>query len=295
MANESGKALMEEGLSSMCNKDTFDRNLKDSTPELRKAMLNAQKDIRNAGKAGYNSNQRYRYATLEDFLNAVKEPLLENDLILFSDLVGSPEITYRKTSSGAQQVVARVKVLTTVVHVTKGHMSVLVTGEGQDAGDKAIYKAITGARKYSIAMLFGIYTTDDPEAVDSYVDQKKQPLPDSSGRTKAPQSGEIRHQPWSDSDQAKLLEHFSRLGRTDELTAQQSMERSIARMESNERLLAAKPFLEKAIEAAKNRIQQLTDSGEITKEDAAALATRLLKTLGLTTADKVNRDKEGNK
>jgi len=34
---------------------------------------------------------------------------------------------------------------------------------GQDRGDKAIYQAMTGAKKYGYAMLFSLPTTDDPE------------------------------------------------------------------------------------------------------------------------------------
>ena len=38
-----------------------------------------------------------------------------------------------------------------------------IIGEGYDRGDKAVYKAITGARKYGLACLFDLVTTDDPE------------------------------------------------------------------------------------------------------------------------------------
>jgi hypothetical protein len=44
-------------------------------------------------------------------------------------------------------------------------------GEGQDAGDKGIYKAITGAQKYALMKAFMIPTGDDPEA-DSGVDER---------------------------------------------------------------------------------------------------------------------------
>ena len=36
-------------------------------------------------------------------------------------------------------------------------------GEGVDSGDKAPYKAITGGRKYALASLLGLATSDDPE------------------------------------------------------------------------------------------------------------------------------------
>ena len=41
--------------------------------------------------------------------------------------------------------------------------SFTVVGEGQDSGDKAVYKALTGATKYALMKTFLIPTGDDPE------------------------------------------------------------------------------------------------------------------------------------
>jgi len=46
-------------------------------------------------------------------------------------------------------------------------------GQGADKGDKGVYKAITGAKKYFIANLFLIPTDDDPEGNDDYEKQMK--------------------------------------------------------------------------------------------------------------------------
>lgn len=46
-------------------------------------------------------------------------------------------------------------------------------GEGMDTGDKAIYKAITGAQKYVLMKTFLIPTGDDPELEE--LPQKPQP------------------------------------------------------------------------------------------------------------------------
>ena len=42
-------------------------------------------------------------------------------------------------------------------------LSVRVAGEGADAGDKAPYKAMTGALKYALLQSFLLSTGDDPE------------------------------------------------------------------------------------------------------------------------------------
>lgn len=48
----------------------------------------------------------------------------------------------------------------------------IITGEGQDSGDKAGYKAYTGAVKYYLANTFLVATGDDPEK-DSPADKTK--------------------------------------------------------------------------------------------------------------------------
>src|SRR5574340_328981 len=54
----------------------------------------------------------------------------------------------------------------------KDKIEFLVIGEGQDRGDKATYKAMTGATKYALLKLFLIPTGDDPEK-----DEDEQPTP----------------------------------------------------------------------------------------------------------------------
>jgi hypothetical protein len=44
-------------------------------------------------------------------------------------------------------------------------------GEGQDPGDKAIYKAVSGTQKYVLLKFFMLASGDDPEA-DEGVDQR---------------------------------------------------------------------------------------------------------------------------
>lgn len=134
------------------------------TKELLASWAEASKAIQNAKKSGVNTFDKYRYANLEDYLAAVKQPLADNGLILYAEMVGEPHFAERTTAKGNQETVCRVLVRTFVVHAESGgKVSADTWGEGQDRMDKAIYKAITGARKYGVAMLFGIYTTDDAE------------------------------------------------------------------------------------------------------------------------------------
>lgn len=61
------------------------------------------------------------------------------------------------------QHACRVQIKLTLLHSSGEELSIVAWGEGQDHGDKAIYKAITGARKYGLACLFNLATSDDPE------------------------------------------------------------------------------------------------------------------------------------
>jgi hypothetical protein len=49
------------------------------------------------------------------------------------------------------------------MHISGESIEYIGYGEGQDRADKALYKAITGGKKYLIANIFNVPTTDDPE------------------------------------------------------------------------------------------------------------------------------------
>ncbi|MEN1679944.1 MAG: ERF family protein, partial [Planctomycetota bacterium] len=154
------------------------------TKELYAALQAASADIGMAHKSEVNSHDRYKYADLEDYLSAIRPACVKHGLYCYSRPVGEPQYFDRKVASGnAVHSVCRLQVESIVVHPeSSGALGVTAWGEGQDRGDKAIYKAITGGRKYSLAMLFGIHTTDDaekdsPEESTSTTPQARPPQP----------------------------------------------------------------------------------------------------------------------
>jgi hypothetical protein len=64
---------------------------------------------------------------------------------------------------GGKRAVATMHVRFTVTDGAEERQFVMI-GEGEDSGDKATYKAMTGAQKYALLKLFLISTGDDPEA-----------------------------------------------------------------------------------------------------------------------------------
>lgn len=160
-------------------------------------------------KSGRNTYDKYDYATLADYLEAIQKPLDDNGLIVVSHI---DEITWmqdRETQTGKYEKVCRIMLRTTVIHAESGEsMSVSVLGEGQDRGDKAFYKADTGARKYALANLFNLATDDDPET-DSQDATPEQNGQRSNGRqsreTKPAQSSDVKSPAnWPKSSDAEL-------------------------------------------------------------------------------------------
>jgi len=85
----------------------------------------------------------------------------------------------------------RVKLIFTLMDIETGYgEESTITGEAFDKGDKAGYKAYTGAYKYYLASTFGVATGDDPEKPDKEEAQQQKPTqPAAQKQTKVQASG----------------------------------------------------------------------------------------------------------
>lgn len=133
---------------------------------LAPALVAAQSEMRAIGKGGYNKYDGYAYATLEDYVRAVSPVLAKHGLSVITS-VDDLHFVERTTSKGNKENGAAVKMSVILLHTSGQYMTAACVGEGQDRADKATYKAITGARKYALASIFGLATTDDPEGDES--------------------------------------------------------------------------------------------------------------------------------
>lgn len=111
-------------------------------------------------KNGWNAVQRYKFVQETDLVAAVR-PYFAAAGILLHFSVTEHEIIPRQNPD-AKGLLTRIKLHYTVtdgIAVIEGDMD----GYGMDTGDKGVYKAITGAKKYTIMLLLMIDTGDDPE------------------------------------------------------------------------------------------------------------------------------------
>ena len=111
-------------------------------------------------REGSNNYDKYKYFTEAQYKTLFTELLSEHNLELKFN-----EIEYETFSGPEKQANGRMpKLVFTLTDCETGFFEeTTITGEGIDKGDKAGYKAYTGALKYYLANTFLVATGDDPE------------------------------------------------------------------------------------------------------------------------------------
>lgn len=136
----------------------------ESLKELAPALAAAQAEFKAVSKSGENTYDKYSYAKLEDFVVTTHPILSKHGLIVLTSVVDVSSMDTRQTKNGSNEYPVRVKIVQRIMHKSGEWIETESFGDGQDRGDKGIYKAITGARKYGLAAALNLATTDDPEA-----------------------------------------------------------------------------------------------------------------------------------
>lgn len=141
------------------------------TRSLVKKLAEVMSEVKRVPKNGFNKFHKYQYATESDVSDLVREELAKRSVMLFPSVIHH-ESREHKNRSGSTEYISTIEMEFTFVDGESGEsMAFKTVGEGQDAGDKAYYKAMTGATKYALMKVFLISTGDDPEA-DSKVDER---------------------------------------------------------------------------------------------------------------------------
>jgi len=134
------------------------------TKSLVRKLTEVMKEVKHIPKNGWNDFHRYKFATESDVAEKVREALAERCVMMIPD-VTRMETREHTNARGKTEYIVTVWMKFTFMDGESGEEIVFNSvGEGQDAGDKGSYKAITGAQKYALLKAFMIPTGDDPEA-----------------------------------------------------------------------------------------------------------------------------------
>lgn len=133
------------------------------TKSLVRKLTEVMKEVKHIPKNGYNDFHKYHYATESDVAEKVREELAARCVMMIPD-VTKMETREHTNARGKTEYIVTVWMKFTFMDGESGEEIVFNSvGEGQDAGDKGSYKAITGAQKYALLKAFMIPTGDDPE------------------------------------------------------------------------------------------------------------------------------------
>lgn len=115
-------------------------------------------------KTGTNDHHRYDYVEASHLFSRVNAELIERGVLFSAAVV--PGSLQHFTETGGKGFVTSVDLRCTFTDTETGATeSFDFAGAGADVGgDKGLYKAITGGRKYALLSYFNIATGEDPEA-----------------------------------------------------------------------------------------------------------------------------------
>ena len=120
-------------------------------------------DIGAVPQTGWNNFNKYNYTTEADVQAVTKGKMAKENLIIIPHEVDSKTREVQTRKGNIEYVFQGTWDFIVMDGDSGETLTVRVTGEGQDSGDKGPFKALTGAHKYALMKLFQISTGDDPE------------------------------------------------------------------------------------------------------------------------------------
>lgn len=120
-------------------------------------------------KDGRNAHFNYKFAGIESIVRKLNPVLKECGVILVTTVVDIPqqiEVMQMSKAGWNKNQVTQVRIKATAINIDNPEETISVEsyGFGVDSQDKGVYKAVSGARKYAIFLLFNLMSgADDPE------------------------------------------------------------------------------------------------------------------------------------
>ncbi len=184
--------------------------------KLFQKILAVQKSLEPVEKSGRNDFHKYNYTTAGDVLLPVQQACNAHGLIVVADCIDS-NIEPGKASVTVKLTVADSETGESLSVTAPGYAEDWSYKDGKPTGDKAIYKATTGALKYATRLLFCLPSEDDPERTSSKPVSNSKPNTNISRSTGAlidQTTAELKRLNWSN-DRGKLYlqEKFGKTSR----------------------------------------------------------------------------------
>jgi hypothetical protein len=126
---------------------------------LRQKLAQVRREVGYIQKRGKNELHNYSYAMAADIAGAIGDRLA-----LLNVVLGRRNLCVKRSEQHHGESLVEVTLDYTFIDADSDEvLTVSSYGEGRDGGDKAPYKALTGALKYALIQTFLIATGDDPE------------------------------------------------------------------------------------------------------------------------------------
>ena len=131
---------------------------------VRSAIAAVIADIGEVQKTGLNSFHKYTYAKDSDIMRACRGPMAKHGVVVMLKDIDERTVTVKQGERNREATFVFAKFIWEVGHSgSEQTLLVPIWAGGQDSGEKADYKALTGAKKYAYLSIFALASSDDPE------------------------------------------------------------------------------------------------------------------------------------
>lgn len=126
-------------------------------PLIYQRLAAVTRTVRAVAKKGYNSEHDYHFRSIDDFYNALSPALGEHEVVVQPNIISRERAEIGKTRGGAGIIRLQTRTRFRLFTVDGSFMEVDVDSESIDyGGDKAPFKAASGAYKYMVMQVFAV-------------------------------------------------------------------------------------------------------------------------------------------
>jgi hypothetical protein len=132
--------------------------------QIANAILAIMEECKTIDKDGTNDYQHYDYVSEANAVAKIRRLLVKHGVIIVPSAIENLGVLLVKGKEGNEKALVTAVFKYDWIHAASGEVvTISILGQGVDSGDKAAYKAITGANKYNLMKTLQLATGDDPE------------------------------------------------------------------------------------------------------------------------------------